>query len=291
MPIVSLIAAPGGLERHVAETVRSAFGGTPLRWLSPREAAEFAVPGRPDSLQHVRGEMGMLGVDVNLVPEAGRRKRVLLADMDSTMIGQECIDELADLAGFGPEVALITARAMNGEVDFEGALEARVALLQGLEEGATQRVLTERITYAPGGRTLVATMRARGAWTALVSGGFTAFTGPVAAHLGFDEHRANVLEAAGGRLTGRARRPYLGRAAKVEALVAIAAARGARAGGRAGGGRRGQRSGHDRRRGAGGGDTCQAGGRRRRALPDRARGPLTALLYLQGYAREEFATA
>ena len=181
---------------------------------------------RPAMLGHVADEMRMLGIDVNCLPAAGRRKRLLLADMDSTMIGQECIDELADLAGVGAEVAAITDRAMAGEVGFEGALEARVALLAGLPEAAIERVIAERLTLTPGGAALVATMRARGARCVLVSGGFTAFTGWVAGRLGFDAHRANVLEASAGLLTGRAQKPYLGREAKVTALEEECAALG-----------------------------------------------------------------
>ncbi len=177
-------------------------------------------------LDHVAGEMRALGVDVNCLPASDRRKRLLLADMDSTMIGQECIDELADIAGVGAQVAAITDRAMAGEVDFDGALEARVALLAGLPEGAIARVIEERLTLTPGGGALLATMRGAGARCVLVSGGFTAFTGWVAERLGFDAHRANVLEVEGGALTGRARRPYLGRAAKVAALEAECAALG-----------------------------------------------------------------
>jgi phosphoserine phosphatase len=139
------------------------------------------------------------------------------------MIAQECIDELAAEAGFGPRVAAITARAMNGELDFEGALRERVALLAGLPEAAIGKVLAERITLTPGGCSLIATMKAAGAHTLLVSGGFTAFTGPVAARLGFHEAQANTLLVEGGRLTGRVTEPILGREAKVAALRGAAA--------------------------------------------------------------------
>ena len=226
MSIISLIATPGGLDPAAAQALRGAWGGGPLRWLSGGEAAEFAVPARPGNLDHVRAEMDRLGVDVNLVPEGERRKRLLLADMDGTVIEQECIDELADLAGFGPAVAAITERAMAGEIGFEGALEARLALMAGLNAGAIERVLAERLTLAPGGRALVATMQGWGAHAVLISGGFTAFASRIAEALGFDEHRANVLEIEEGRLTGRARRPYIGREAKAAALVEIAGAHG-----------------------------------------------------------------
>ena len=290
MPTVSLIAAPGGLAPATAESIRSAFGGAALRWLSPREAAEFAVPARPDTLAHVRAEMSLMGVDVNLLASEGRRKRVLLADMDSTMIGQECIDELADLAGVGGQVAAITARAMNGEIGFEGALEERLALLAGLPESAVAEVIGTRLTLAPGGATLVATMKAQGARAVLVSGGFTAFTAWVAAALGFDEHHANVLEAEGGRLLGTARRPYLGREAKVEALERVTSRMGLGAGDVLAVGDGANDLGMIGR--AGMGVAVHAKPAVRDAAPLAVdHGDLTALLYLQGYERAEFTQA
>ncbi|MGR3540140.1 MAG: phosphoserine phosphatase SerB [Hasllibacter sp.] len=285
---VSLIAAPGALDRSQVEAVRNAFGGGDAVWLSGGEAAEFAVRDRPPQLAHVADEMRMLGIDLNLIPAEGRRKRLLLADMDSTMIGQECIDELADLAGVGARVAGITEAAMRGELDFEGALEARLELLAGLPEGAVARVIDERLTLTPGGDVVIATMKANGARCVLVSGGFTAFTGWVAGRLGFDAHRANVLEIEGGTLTGRARRPYLGREAKIAALREEAAALGiAEADALA--------------VGDGANDLGMIGraglGVALHAKPVVAgqadarvdHGDLTALLYLQGYRREEFA--
>ena len=226
MPIVSLIAAPGALDPAAVQALRGAWGGAAERWLSGGEAAEFAVPARPSNFEPARAELDALGMDLNLLPDGDRRRRLLLADMDGTMIAQECIDELADLAGVGPQVAAITERAMSGEIGFEGALEARVTLLRGLEEAAIARVFEERLTLAPGGRTLVATMRGWGAHAVLISGGFTAFASRVADALGFDAHRANALEVEDGRLTGRVRRPYLGREAKAAALREIVAARG-----------------------------------------------------------------
>ncbi len=228
MFVVSLLTAPAAprLDGAAVARVRRTLGGGAPRWLMPGVAAEFetaADPRRTPDWPQLRAGLQSAGIDLNALPAAGRRKRILIADMDSTMIGQECIDELAACAGVGPEVAAITARAMNGELDFESALAARVALLAGLPEAAVARVLAARITDAPGARTLVATMRAAGARTALVSGGFTAFTGPVAARQGFHEHHANRLEVADGRLTGRVLPPVLGRAAKVAALEAIAA--------------------------------------------------------------------
>ena len=146
---------------------------------------------------------------------------LFVSDMDSTMIGQECIDELAAEVGLKPKVAEITARAMNGEIEFEPALRERVALLKGLPLSVIGDVIEKRITLAAGGPELVATMRANGAYTALVSGGFTLFTGPVAEKIGFDEHRSNILETDGDVLSGTVSEPILGKQAKVDALVEI----------------------------------------------------------------------
>jgi phosphoserine phosphatase len=191
-------------------------------WLSPDEAAEFPVEVAPSNLDDVR--VSLVGqVDVNLVPAENRRKKMLLADMDSTMIQQECIDELAEEAGVGAHVKDITARAMNGELDFEGALTERVALLKDLPEEPIDRVMETRITLMPGGPALLATMKSAGGYAALVSGGFTAFTARVAELVGFDENRANTLIAEHGKLTGDVGRPILGREAKVQALEEISA--------------------------------------------------------------------
>ena len=163
-------------------------------------------------------ELGGLAVDVILQPAANRRKSLLLADMDSTMIGQECVDELADFAGLKPLVSAITERAMRGELAFEPALRERVALLKGLSVRVVDEVLRERITLTPGGQTLVRTMRARGGYCALVSGGFTLFTGPVAQQIGFHESRGNSLSIDNQRLTGLVADPILGREAKLATL-------------------------------------------------------------------------
>jgi len=160
-------------------------------------------------------------VDIILQPAPRRKKRLLVADMDSTMIGQECIDELADYAGFREQVSDITERAMRGELSFEPALRERVKLLKGLEVDIVPRVIAERITPTPGGRTLVMTMRAKGAYTALVSGGFTVFTEPVSLSIGFNEHRSNTLVVEAGRLTGEVLPPILGREAKRGALIEL----------------------------------------------------------------------
>lgn len=219
---VSLIAKPGHLDPALVSNLQSAFGAlSDAAWLAMDEAAEFIVQIQPENLGHVASEVNMLGIDLNVIPLENRLKKLLLADMDSTMIGQECIDELADEAGVGAHVADITARAMNGELDFEAALDERVGLLKGLDAKVIQKVLDTRITLAPGGRELVATMKAHGAYAALVSGGFVQFTSAVAERLGFDENRANTLIIEDGKLAGKAARPILGKAAKVEALEDI----------------------------------------------------------------------
>ncbi|SNS95867.1 phosphoserine phosphatase SerB [Tropicimonas sediminicola] len=211
------------LEPAAIEALRNAWGGGAAVWLAPGAAAEFPMEALPENRWQVWEDMQVLGIDLVVQPAEGRRKRMLLADMDSTMIGQECIDELADEAGVGARVKEITARAMNGELDFEGALRERVGLLKGLPESVIAKVLSERITFTPGGRQLIATMKANGGYAALVSGGFTAFTAQVAAGLGFDEHRANTLLVENGVLTGVPSEPILGREAKVTALREITA--------------------------------------------------------------------
>ena len=285
--IVTLIAKPGALEAALVESLRNAWAGGDAVWLAPDEAAEFAVPAQAGNEAEVRAELDRRGVDVVVQRAEGRRKRLLIADMDSTMIGQECIDELAEVAGVGQLVAGITTRAMNGELDFEAALRERVELLRGLEAEVIGRLLNERITDAAGGRVLVATMAAAGARTVLVSGGFTAFAGPVAKRLGFGVSRANVLEVADGRLTGRVVEPILGREAKVAALreltadiggpeVAIAVGDGANDLGML--------------QLAGTGVALHAKPAVQAAAPHVVNhGDLTALLFIQGYAREEFA--
>ena len=224
MPIAVLTCDPArpALDGATVAALRDAWGGGAVRWLRGGVAAEFDVPVGRD-VAAARAGLSGLGVDVNVVPAEGRRKRLLLADMDSTMIRQECIDELAAEAGVGDRVAAITLGAMNGEVGFDGALRERVALLAGLPVAVIDRVLATRIEPMPGGATLVATMAAAGAATALVSGGFTAFSAVVARALGFGSHRANVLEVAQGRLTGRVAEPILGRDAKVVRLDALCA--------------------------------------------------------------------
>jgi len=214
MFVVTLIAAAGKLQPALVENLRNAWGGQSVQWLAADEAAEFAMETLPDNVNDVWADVQEQNVDLVVQPLEGRRKKMLLADMDSTMIQQECIDELAAEAGVGERVAEITARAMNGELDFEEAIDERVGLLKGLPEGIIEKVLAERIEFMPGGRALVQTMKANGGYGALVSGGFTAFTALVANELGFDENRANTLGIADGELT-------LGQQAKLVALNEI----------------------------------------------------------------------
>ncbi len=277
-----------GIEAPLVETLRNALGGGAARWLNPGIAAEFDLPLLPANRWDVWAELQPLGIDFCVQPTAGRRKAMLLADMDSTMIQQECIDELADMAGVGAHVAGITARAMNGELDFESALNERVGLLRGLPVTVIARVLAERITFMPGGKQLIATMKAHGGHAALVSGGFTAFTEQVAAALGFDEHRANTLLAENGALTGRVGLPILGKQAKVDALNQITARLGITPAEVIAVGDGANDLGMLHRAGA---------GVALHAKPSVAaqcdlrvnNGDLTALLYLQGYAAADFA--
>lgn len=162
-------------------------------------------------------------IDILVQPAATRRKALFLADMDSTMIGQECIDELAAYVGLKEKVSGITERAMRGEIAFEPALRERVALLKGVPLSVVAEIIRERITLTPGGRELVMTMRGQGGYTALVSGGFTVFTGPISATIGFDEHRSNTLLAQDGVLIGQVADPILGKQAKLDALLELRA--------------------------------------------------------------------
>lgn len=205
----------------VVESLRNAWGGGDAVWLSPDVAAEFDMSQMPDNRWDVWADLQKMGVDLVVQASVGRQKAVLLADMDSTMIEQECIDELAAEAGIGAHVAEITARSMNGELNFDDALRERVGLLKGLDSAVIETVLANRISLRSGGKVLLATMKANGAYTALVSGGFTAFTAMVADELGFDENRANTLLVKDGKLTGHVGTPILGREAKVVALNEI----------------------------------------------------------------------
>jgi phosphoserine phosphatase len=193
-------------------------------WLFDEVAVDIPFDGSKDIAvieARLRQARGDLPIDIVVQPRAARRKKLFLADMDSTMIGQECIDELADFAGLKAHVAKITERAMRGEIEFEPALRDRVALLKGMPVGVVDEVLKQRITPTPGGRELVATMRAHGAYTCLISGGFTLFTSAVAAMIGFQENRANELLVEDGKLTGEVREPILGRATKLATLIEL----------------------------------------------------------------------
>ena len=292
MHVVTLLTNPETpvLEREMVESLRNAWGGGGARWLDPGVAAEFALDAIPANRWEVWAGLQALRIDMLVQKAEGRKKRLLIADMDSTMIRQECIDELADEAGVGAHVAGITARAMNGELDFEAALRERVGLLRGLPETVIAQVLRDRITLMPGGPVLLATMKANGAHAALVSGGFTAFTSAVAEKLGFDENRANTLHVAEGKLTGTVADPILGKQAKLEALHQITARLGitpteALAVGDGA-------NDLPMLLAAGTGVALHAKPRVQAECDARVNhGDLTALLYLQGYARDEFAPA
>ena len=190
-------------------------------WLFDEVAADIPFESTDDVrgiVQRLRQAIGDFPIDVVVQPRAARRKKLFLADMDSTMIGQECIDELADFAGLKDKVSAITERAMRGEIAFEPALRERVALLKGLPETVIAEVLATRITLMPGAVELVHTMRAHGAYTCLVSGGFTPFTSAIAAKIGFQENRANTLLTEGGKFSGKVEEPILGREAKLATL-------------------------------------------------------------------------
>jgi len=262
-------------------------------WLFEGVAADIRFSSTEDIRtisDRLRAALSELRIDVVVQPVLDRRKKLLLADMDSTMIGQECIDELADFAGLKAHVAAITERAMRGEIEFEPALRERVALLKGLPVTVVDEVLKSRITLTPGAVELVCTMRKHGGYTCLVSGGFTLFTKAVAQMIGFQENRANELLVADGKLTGEVSEPILGREAKLATLVEL-------------------RESFDLDNldtlvvGDGANDLAmvqQAGlGVAYHAKPAVAaaagaridHGDLTALLYAQGYKRSEFVTA
>jgi phosphoserine phosphatase len=279
--VATLIARPAQVSdlKAALAAVEAAAQGAPVDWLAADEAVDVFFVGAPNLRNRVRTAVGDRPVDVVVQPIADRRKRLLVADMDSTMIGQECIDELADFAGIKAEIAAITERAMRGEIAFREALKERVALLAGLPLSAIDRVIAERVTFTPGAETLLRTMRANDAYAVLVSGGFTSVVERVGAMLGFDEFRANLLITADGKLTGAVAEPILGREAKRAALEEFAT-----------------------RLGLGPSETLAVGdgandlGVAYHAKPKVAaaaaaridHGDLTALLYVQGYRREEF---
>lgn len=226
MLVATLIANPAApvLSTELAARAADVIGASALYWLADGIAADLVPPSTLDMasvMDLLRIAVAGHPVDVIVQQQANRRKKLLIADMDSTMIDQECIDELADVVGLKAHVSAITARAMNGEIPFEAALRERVALLKGLKSNVVHDVIRERITPAEGGRELVATMKKNGGHAALVSGGFTCFTGPVAALLGFDENQANVLIERDGVFSGFVQEPILGRQAKADALLDI----------------------------------------------------------------------
>jgi len=194
-------------------------------WIDESDAADLIFGMAPDAARGAL-EGAFAATDVVVQSSLARTKKLLVADMDSTMITVECIDELADYAGIKPQIAEITERAMRGELDFEAALDARVALLKGLAESDIERCLAERVTIMPGAKALVRTMRSRGALAVLVSGGFTRFAEPVAKQIGFDRAIANVLEIEGGVLTGKVTKPIVGSNTKLTTLRAAIAKRG-----------------------------------------------------------------
>jgi phosphoserine phosphatase len=292
--VATLIANPSNpvLTPALGEAAFAAVDGAGLYWLADGVACDIALADGTDraaALAALRTVIGDRPVDAAVQEADTRRKKILIADMDSTMIGQECIDELAAEVGLKDKVSAITARAMNGEIAFEPALRERVALLTGLPVDVIGQVIDSRITLTPGGRELVATMRAHGGHAALVSGGFTAFTSVVAEMIGFDENHANILESADGKLSGTVREPILGKQAKVDALEAISA-----------------RLGLDPSDAIAVGDGANdlgmlelaGSGVALHAKPSVAaqagiridHGDLTALLYLQGYRRTDFVT-
>jgi len=258
-------------------------------WLCEKTAWQVEFDKTPEgALQTLRKKATKWPLDVNILQVTNQRKKLLIADMDSTMIEQECIDELADAAGAGDKVKAITARAMNGELDFEDALRERVATLKDLPSGVIGEVIANRITFMPGGRELIATMRQNNTYCALISGGFTHFTAYVGAELGFHEHQANELIIQNNFLTGEVANPILGRDAKVAALQritrdfgfsldeAIAVGDGA--------------NDVPMLHTAGMGVALHAKPTVKQQVDIHIdHGDLTALLYLQGFARDEFA--
>lgn len=293
MPLVATLVsnpADGALTPALANKALRAVGASATRWLGDTIACDLVLPAGIENAEATAALRAILAsepIDIAVQDEGARRKKILIADMDSTMIDQECIDELADEVGLKEKVAAITARSMNGEIAFEPALRERVALLEDLDMAVVDRIIASRLTLASGGRALVQTMRKAGAYTALVSGGFDVFTSRIAAMLGFHENRANRLIEENGRLTGEVAEPILGRAAKAEALHEIAARLGLTPADAIAVGD-----------GANDLDMIRLSGigvalHAKPSVAAEARiridhGDLTALLYLQGYRREDF---
>ncbi|WP_064705546.1 phosphoserine phosphatase SerB [Rhizobium bangladeshense] len=226
--VATLVANPSNpvLTPGIAEQAAEAVTASGLYWLADGVACDIALRDGTDAQADEANLLAVISsapIDLVIQEQDSRRKKLLIADMDSTMIGQECIDELAAEVGLKEKVADITARAMNGEIAFEPALRERVALLKGLPISVVDEVIAKRITLTPGGPELIATMKSKGHYTALVSGGFTVFTSRIAATLGFDENRANILLEESGILSGFVAEPILGKQAKVDALNEISA--------------------------------------------------------------------
>ena len=221
--VLTLVAPQnsGALTPAIIARVAGALRTGPARVLSPGEAAEFDCPAPPDA-STVADALHPAPIDAIVTPAENRRKRLLVADMDSTIVVGETLDELAVFAGVGDRVAAITRRSMDGEIDFAAALRQRVSLLRGLPMGALERTWSA-VRLTPGARTLVQTMRAHGASTALVSGGFTWFTARVAERCGFELHRANILLDDGRVLLGGVKEPILDRTAKLALMDELAA--------------------------------------------------------------------
>lgn len=229
MVIVTLIAADALRDEMVEEAagrLRGAgFAVHAPEWIDRGSAADFLLTGEVAAARKALADWNA-PVDTVVQDAAGRRKKLIIADMDSTMITVECIDELADYAGIKPQIAAITERAMAGELDFRAALAERVMLLKGMDAGVIDRCLAERVALMPGARTLVHTMQEHGARAVMVSGGFTRFAEPVGAEIGFDRVVANVLEIADGKLTGRVLEPVVDSGVKEATLRAECAAQG-----------------------------------------------------------------
>jgi len=290
--VATLISSPTAPATNwgVIETVSKRLKGAAVAELADGIAADVFFTAEPGTEKEIAEDLRPhLGapVDVVVQPIVGRAKGLLIADMDSTMIGEECIDELAAELGLKDHISAITERAMRGEIEFEPALRERVALLAGLPAKVVDRVIAERIHITPGAVELVRTMRANGGAAWLVSGGFTLFTGRIGAMIGFDEHRANVLGLEGGHLSGTVAEPILGREAKRDTLVEVRTAMGLAPA-------------ETMAVGDGANDLAMLGeaglGVAFRAKPQVAaeadarieHGDLTALLYIQGYTADDF---